>query len=68
METIEVNIKKPFAKQILNDLELMEAIEIIRKPTGNIDSSKLWGSWKKESREDIDTKIAKMRDEWERDI
>ena len=68
METIEVHIKKTFAKQVLDDLELMDAIEIVRKPVAKLDTSNLWGSWKKETKEEIDANIAKMRDEWERDI
>lgn len=68
MKTIEISIKKPYAAQVIDDLERMEAIEIVRKPVTKMDTDKLWGSWKKENIETIDANISKMRDEWQRDF
>ncbi len=33
METLEITIKKPYAKQVIDDLVAMDAIEMVKKPT-----------------------------------
>ncbi len=68
METLEITIKKPYAKQVIDDLVAMDAIEMVNKSHPKLDAKKLWGSWKPQSREQIDLEISKMRDEWEKDI
>lgn len=66
MEEIKLIIKKPYARQVIEDLEKMEAIAIEKKPKP--DFASLAGSWRKESIEEIDAEVKKLRDEWERDF
>ena len=66
METLTITVKKPYARQVLDDLEKLEAIEIRKEKP--IDPSALIGTWSKRSKEEIDAAIEEMRKEWERDI
>ena len=67
METLTITIKKPFARQVLVDLQKLEAISIVETKK-KIDPDALWGSWQKRPVEEIDEHLRKMRDEWERPI
>lgn len=66
MERLIVTIKKPYAREVLNDLVKMDAVEI--KKENSIDPSTLIGTWSKRSKEEIDAAIEEMRKEWERDF
>ncbi len=66
MEEIRLIIRKPYARQVIEDLEKMGAIAIEKKTKPDIAS--LAGSWRKQSIEEIDAEIKKLRDEWERDF
>jgi hypothetical protein len=66
MEEIKLIIKKPYARQVLADLEKMEAITI--KKENQPDIATLVGSWPKQGMHDIDDEIQKLRNEWERNF
>lgn len=66
MEEIKLTIIKPYARQVIEDLEKMEAISIEKKSRPDVAS--LAGSWRKQSIEEIDAEIQKLRNEWERDF
>ncbi len=65
-EEIKLIIKKPYAREMLADLEKMDAISIQKENQQDI--ATLAGSWPKQSLEEIDAEIEKMRNEWERNI
>ncbi len=62
METITIKIKKPYAKEVIADLEKMDAITIEKLPVSN--PADLIGSWSTESLASIDANIEKLRAEW----
>jgi hypothetical protein len=62
MEEIKLIIRKPYARQVIADLEKLEAITIEKKAKPDLAS--LAGSWRKQSIEEIDAEIKKLRDEW----
>ncbi len=66
MEEIKLKIKKPYAREVLADLEKMDAIVIQKEDQPDI--ATLIGSWSKQSLEEIDAEIEKMRNEWERNF
>ncbi len=66
MEEIKLIVKKPYAREVLADLEKMDAISIQKENQQDI--ATLAGSWPKQSLEEIDAEIEKMRNEWERNI
>jgi hypothetical protein len=66
MEEIKLIIRKPYARQVIEDLEKMEAISIQKKPKR--DPASFIGSWRKQTIEEIDAEVAKLRDEWQRDF
>jgi REP element-mobilizing transposase RayT len=68
METIEIEIKKDYVKSLMESLEKDDAIKIIGKKqdAARFNPSSLVGSWPKQSIEEIDETISKMRDEWDR--
>lgn len=66
MEEIKLIIKKPYAREVLADLEKMDAIVIQKEDQPDI--ATLIGSWPKQSLEEIDAEIEKMRNEWERNF
>lgn len=66
MEEIKLIIKKPYARQIIADLEKLDAVVIEKQPRR--DPASFVGSWRKQSIEEIDVEVKKLRDEWERDF
>jgi len=66
MEEIKLIIKKPYAREVLADLEKMDAISIQKENQPDI--ATLIGSWPAQSIEEIDAEIKKIRNEWERNI
>ena len=66
MEEIRLIIRKPYARQVIADLEKLEAITIEKEPRR--DPASFIGSWHKQPIEEIDAEIKKLRDEWERDF
>lgn len=66
MEEIKLIIKKPYAREVIADLEKMDAITIEKE--NHPDIATLIGSWSEQRIEDIDAEIKKMRSEWERDF
>ncbi|MEJ7681539.1 MAG: hypothetical protein WKG06_27555 [Segetibacter sp.] len=51
---------------MLADLEKMDAIAIEKRSQPDI--ATLIGTWRKQSNEEIDAEIEKMRNEWERNF
>ncbi len=62
METITIKIKKSYAKEVIADLEKMDAIAIEKLPI--INPADLIGSWAPKSLDTIDVNIEKLRVEW----
>jgi phosphohistidine swiveling domain-containing protein len=63
MEEIKLIIKKAYARDVIADLEKMDAIVIEKEKTAN--PAELIGSWKKETIEKIDATIEKLKSEWQ---
>lgn len=66
MEEIKLIIKKPYAREVIADLEKMDAITIEKENQPDI--ATLIGSWNEQRIEDIDAEIKKMRSEWKEDF
>ena len=63
MEEIKLTIKKAYARDIIADLEKMDAIVIEKEQT--INPAELIGSWVNEPIEKIDATIEKLKSEWQ---
>ena len=66
MEEIKVIIKKPYARQVIADLEKLDAISVQKEPKR--DPASFIGSWHKQTIEEIDAQVTKLRNEWQRDF
>lgn len=72
METVTIELKKAKSMALLEDLEALDIIKIIRKKTPPKPPEKLSdmfaGSISPEEADKLNEYIKKSRDEWERDI
>jgi len=72
METVMIELKKAKSMALLEDLEALDIIKIIRKeippkPPGKL-SDMFAGSLTTQEADDFNEYVRKSRDEWERDI
>lgn len=72
METVTIELKKAKSMALLEDLEALDIIKIIRKktppkPPGKL-SDMFRGSISAEEADKFNEYVKKSRDEWERDI
>lgn len=70
METLAIELTNPRAMRLLEDLEALQIIRVVRSaPTTEPKlSARLRGSISPQAAEEFNESIRKTREEWERDI
>ena len=72
MQTITIKINNTHALKLLEELEALNLIEVIKRTVTKDSSAKLsdrlWGSISSEEADKMRNELIEMRNEWDRDI